>query len=167
MADAFCHQEQCFYTGTPSQSKAAPGPCTGTGGYISNAELEAIKATPGRVQQSYLDKSSHSDIMVYDGDQWVGWMSPTVKAARRTLYKQISMGGVSDWATDLQEYHDPPSLAASWADLKNTVNLGLIPDQVGTRTGNWTQVQCDNQAVTWRTNMTAAHRWSMADGNNA
>jgi hypothetical protein len=94
-------------------------------------------------------------------------MDPTVKAVRRVLYQQLSMGGVSDWATDLQEYHDPPSLAASWADLINTVNLGLNPDQVGTRTGNWTQVQCDNQAVTWRMNMTAARRWSMADGNNA
>jgi hypothetical protein len=124
-------------------------------------------ATPERVQLNYVDGSSYSNIMVYDGDQWVSWMSSTVKDARRTLYQQLSMGGVSDWATDLQEYHDPPSVAPSWDILKYSVNLGINVDESGTRRGNWTQIECTDLSVTWRGDLTPRQRWSMADADDA
>ncbi len=160
MADGACYGPHCFYTGTPSQSDAVPGPCTGTGGYISNAELDAIMATPGRVQLNYLDASSHSNIMVYDGNQWVAWMGSTAKAARKALYQQLSMGGISDWATDLEEFHEnPPAVAESWDSMKYTINLGLDIDTAGARTGNWVTIQCTSAAVTQRDNLTPKERW--------
>ncbi len=168
MADGSCYGERCFFTGTPAQSNAVPGPCTGTGGYISNAELQAIKATPGRVQLSYLDAASHSDIMVYDGNQWVGWMGSTVKASRRGLYQQLSMGGVSDWATDLEEFHDnPPAVAETWDIMKHSINLGVNIDLSGTRTGNWITIQCTDPAVTGRVSMSSQARWDALQANTA
>lgn len=167
MADGSCHGEQCFYTGTPAQSDAVPGPCTGTGGYISNAELKAIMATPGRVQASYLDGASHSDIMVYDGNQWVGWMGSTTKAARRGFYQQLSMGGVSDWATDLEDFHDkPPPVAESWEIMKYSINLGLNIDETGTRT-SWVTIPCTHPAVNGAASMLPKARWDALKAANA
>ncbi|KAJ4303940.1 hypothetical protein N0V88_001541 [Collariella sp. IMI 366227] len=89
---------------TSGQSDAVPGLCTDTGGYISNAEFDAIIATPGRIQQNYIDGASHSNVMVYNDNQWVTWMSSMVKAACRTLYRQLSMGGILDLG------HRPPGI---------------------------------------------------------
>ena len=167
MADGSCYGERCFYTGTPAQSNAVPGPCTGTGGYISNAELNAIIATPGRVQTRYLDPASHSDIMVYDGNQWVGWMGSTVKASRRGLYQQLSMGGVSDWATDLEAFHDtPPPVAESWDIMKYSINLGLNIDETGTRT-SWVAIPCTHPAVNGAETMLPKARWDALQAADA
>jgi chitinase len=42
MADKSCVTENCKFTGSATASDAEPGTCTGTGGYISNAELDSI-----------------------------------------------------------------------------------------------------------------------------
>src|SRR4051794_16790345 len=66
MANAGCYNQQCFFLGTNTQSFALAGPCTGTAGYISNAEIKAILNDASRVNQNYIDQLSHSNILVYD-----------------------------------------------------------------------------------------------------
>ncbi|THC89510.1 hypothetical protein EYZ11_011044 [Aspergillus tanneri] len=94
---------------------AKKGKCTNTTGYIANAEIEEILKDPGRVVKSFVDSSSHSDILVYDDTEWVGYISSATRKARSALYAAWGLGGASDWASDLQKYHDVPPLAKSWA----------------------------------------------------
>ncbi|PKY00745.1 glycoside hydrolase [Aspergillus campestris IBT 28561] len=130
MADPECYGPECFFTGAPTDSPATKGVCTATGGYIADAEINEIISNSSRVNQQYTDSTSHSSILVYDNDQWAAYMSPAIKAARKTLYKNLNMGGSSDWATDLQEYNDPPNNGTTWADFKEMVNNGEDPWEV-------------------------------------
>src|ERR1700761_5132405 len=104
MADANCHTEGCLFTGTNSQSNAVAGPCTGTAGYMADAEIKDIMNNSSRVVQNYLDEGSNTNVLVYDNDQWGGWVDSDTKAARKSLYQSLNMGGTTDWATDLQSY---------------------------------------------------------------
>jgi chitinase len=109
-----CTGPMCTYTG--GESGAYPGPCTGTAGYIANAEINAIldgtgswKTPSGALQpitsySSYFDTDSHSNVAVYESTQWVGYMDNDVKADRTALYKLLNMGGVVDWAIDLDGF---------------------------------------------------------------
>ncbi|KAJ7680181.1 hypothetical protein B0H14DRAFT_2655445 [Mycena olivaceomarginata] len=99
----------CTYTG-PAPG-AAPGPCTQTAGYISKAEINDIIAHHPGVQ-AFHDAASDSDVVVYDSVQWIAYMSDATKATRTAMYKGLNMGGVSDWAVDLQAYLAPPSPTA-------------------------------------------------------
>jgi hypothetical protein len=95
-----CTSEMCTYTGT--DSGAFKGICTDTGGYLANAEIAYLNATmPVDSTQSYMD-DSFSNIFVYDSTQWVSYMDDTNKAERSTLYQDLSLGGTTDWAVDLQ-----------------------------------------------------------------
>jgi hypothetical protein len=95
-----CTSEMCTYTGT--DSGAFKGICTDTGGYLANAEIAYLNATmPVGSTQSYMD-DSFSNIFVYDSTQWVSYMDDTNKAERSTLYQDLSLGGTTDWAVDLQ-----------------------------------------------------------------
>jgi chitinase len=97
-----CTGPMCTYTG--GESGAYPGPCTGTAGYIANAEINAIldgtgswKTPSGALQpitsySSYFDTDSHSNVAVYESTQWVGYMDNDVKADRTALYKLLNMG---------------------------------------------------------------------------
>jgi chitinase len=78
-----------------------PGRCTGTSGYLADAEIQEIIATKDG-KASY-DKDSASNIMTY-GDQWVSYMDEKNKQERTVLYKQLGFGGTSDWAVDLQTF---------------------------------------------------------------
>ncbi|PLB35221.1 putative class V chitinase [Aspergillus candidus] len=130
MADPQCHGPECFFTGAPTDSPATKGVCTATGGYIADAEINEIISNSSRVSQQYTDSTSHSSILVYDDNQWAAYMSPAIKTARKTVYKNLNMGGSSDWATDLQEYNDPPNNGTTWAEFKKAVNNGEDPWQV-------------------------------------
>ena len=96
-------------------------------------------------------------------------MGSTVKASRRGLYQQLSMGGVSDWATDLEDFHDnpPAAVAPSWEILRYSVNLGIDIDMSGTRTGNWVTTPCSDPAVNGQETMSPLDRWEALDGGNA
>lgn len=124
MAEEGCYGPQCQFLGDPSDSQATPGRCTQTSGYISNAEIEEILANSSRVNQNYIDTSSNTNILVYDDTQWVGWMSNGIKASRAALYKGLAMGGTTDWASDLQEFNDPPFGVSNWADMITVLNAG-------------------------------------------
>ncbi|KAJ6448445.1 glycoside hydrolase superfamily [Mycena sanguinolenta] len=103
MTTAGCTGPLCTFTG-PS-SGATPGPCTNTAGYIANAEINQIIAAGG--VQTFHDGPSDSDILVYNSVQWVAYMDDDTKASRTLTYKGLNMGGVSDWAVDLQAYLPP------------------------------------------------------------
>nr|POE96544.1 killer toxin subunits alpha/beta [Quercus suber] len=167
MAEAGCYGPQCKYLGSASDSKATAGECTQTAGYISNAEIQKIIADPKRVNQNFVDNDSHSNILVYDNTQWVGWMDDSIKADRSAIYKGIAMGGTADWATDLQKYNDPPAHAGSWMNYRNNIKLHIDPVEVGERNGNWSQLNCDDPAVTDIRTLTPQQRWAKADCGDA
>lgn len=172
MADPGCTGPDCFFTGGPWDPQAAPGRCTGTGGYIADAEINEILAgsttngilkRDGRVSQHYVDPVSNSDILVYDIDQWVAYMSPLTKLSRQSLYKGLNLGGISDWATDLQKYLDPPIIdgaaADDWAAHKKEI--------LNQHSGNWTELQCTDEAVSDIRFLCPAQRWSQLDAPHA
>ncbi|GKZ37253.1 hypothetical protein AbraIFM66950_008710 [Aspergillus brasiliensis] len=167
MAEAGCYGPECQFLGSADDSQAAPGPCTQTAGYIANAEIEAILANSSRVTKSYIDATSDTNILVYDDTQWVGWMSDGIKATRKALYKQLAMGGTTDWATDLQKYNPPPFIAKSWASLIDDVVLDKDPYEEGNRTGNWTSLTCSDPAIQDALWMPCAQRWAQLDASNA
>jgi chitinase len=115
MAQADCSTPGCKYTGR--DSGAYPGPCTGTAGYISNAEIHAILDGTGRRKMpdgslqpitsysSYFDEDSNSNIAVYESTQWVGYMEDSVKADRKALFQGFNFAGIIDWAIDLQGFN--------------------------------------------------------------
>jgi hypothetical protein len=77
MADSGYAGRECFFIGGPYDLQAILGKCTGTGGYIADAEINEILAgstanrllkRDGRVKQYYTDSTSDSDILIYDDD---------------------------------------------------------------------------------------------------
>jgi hypothetical protein len=167
MTEAGCYGPDCTFLGSADDSQAAPGPCTQTAGYIANAEILEILANSSRVNQNYIDPTSNTNVLVYDDTQWVGWMSNGIKASRASLYKGLAMGGTTDWATDLQEYNDPPPVVSSWGILISDVILNIDPSEEGTRSGNWTKLNCTDLAVTDVLNMSCQLRWSELDTKDA
>ncbi len=168
MADAGCHTEQCQFTGTATQSDANAGPCTGTAGYISDAEIKAIiKSKHSRVNQNYNDTKSDTSILVYNDTQWVSWMSPEQKRGRKSFYTLFNMGGTSDWASDLEDYHDAPLEFPSWKTFTQVVKQGVDPRVVGFRTGNWTSIHCNDPCLGNLENLTPKERWDVMDCANA
>ncbi|KXH62440.1 glycosylhydrolase family 18-6 [Colletotrichum nymphaeae SA-01] len=147
MADPSCWGPDCLYTGDRLNSEAAKGVCTGTAGYIADAEIAEImsdRRRAGRVVTSFLDASSNSDVLVYDDGEYVAYMSASTKKTRAALYTAWGMGGTTDWATDLQKYHDAPAPAKDWAQFKQLAISGQDPKSDYTRNGNWTDFDCTN-----------------------
>ncbi|KAL4935175.1 hypothetical protein BDV06DRAFT_234584 [Aspergillus oleicola] len=147
MAEAGCWGPNCQFTGDRLNSDAKKGVCTGTSGYIADAEIAEILADSSRVTQHFVDTSSNSDILVYDETEWVGYMSASTKKSRTALYATWGLGGTSDWATDLQEYHDVPPPATSWHSFIETGEGGGDPKTDMSRNGNWTDFTCRSEYV--------------------
>ncbi|KAL7936606.1 putative glycosyl hydrolase, family 18 [Trichoderma chlorosporum] len=103
MAKAGCTGPMCQFTGSPRESNAAKGRCTGTAGYISNAEINEI-ITNGKVTKQFTDAGSN--ILVYNDTEWVAYMNDSIKADRAKLYASYNFAGTSDWAADLQQFMD-------------------------------------------------------------
>ncbi|KAH7016502.1 uncharacterized protein B0I36DRAFT_397093 [Microdochium trichocladiopsis] len=103
MAKAGCDGPMCKYTGDRLNSEAAPGRCTVTRGYISNAEIDNIRKTYGTVK-SWHDARSDSDLLVYDRFEWVAYMSDETKLSRRKHWEGFGFAGTIDWAVDLQKF---------------------------------------------------------------
>lgn len=99
MTDSGCYTEMCTYTGP--DSGAIPGACTNTSGYLGNGEINTIISQNSSGMLQYVD-DSFSNILIYDDDQWVSYMDDDNKATRTLLYQALNMGGISDWAIDLQ-----------------------------------------------------------------
>ncbi|KAF2138204.1 glycoside hydrolase family 18 protein [Aplosporella prunicola CBS 121167] len=101
MTDPNCSGPMCTYIGP--ESKAKPGICTGAAGYISNAEINRIIRDGGKIKH-WFDESTMTDLLVYEGTEWVAYMSEDNKAARRGRWANLNFGGTIDWAVDLQAF---------------------------------------------------------------
>ncbi|KAL2868998.1 uncharacterized protein BJX67DRAFT_387104 [Aspergillus lucknowensis] len=159
MADAGCYGPDCFFTGDRYNSNAKKGKCTGTAGYIADAEIAEILNDQSRVVTHFRDDSSNSDILVYDDDEWVGYMGAELKESRTALYSSWGLGGTTDWATDLQEYHDVPEPAENWDLFISKANAGEDPKSDTSRNGNWTDFTCEHPYIVSPFDHTASENW--------
>ncbi|KAK3398714.1 hypothetical protein B0T20DRAFT_411850 [Sordaria brevicollis] len=173
MAQPGCWGPNCLFTGDRVNSNAKKGVCTGTAGYLADAEInEIISGTgskrSGRVVTSFVDASSNSDILVYDNNQYVGYMSPATKKTRTALYAAWGLGGTTDWASDLQKYHDVPSPSKDWNAFKLAIRSNLDPKgDDGVRDGNWTKLTCDNDYTSRWDRHTPEESWKALDADAA
>ncbi|KAI1352858.1 hypothetical protein F5Y01DRAFT_324113 [Xylaria sp. FL0043] len=167
MSTPGCTTELCTFTGSSAQSDAAKGRCTGTAGYLSNAEIMEIMNNKSRVTTKYVDKDSDTNILVYDDVQWVGYMDEGKKASRRALYESLQMGGTTDWAIDLESYQETPPGVKDWNTFVLKVKSGTDPYIEGDRTGNWTTLSCEDRAVVDLAHLTPLERWGMLDCQTA
>jgi hypothetical protein len=102
MAIDGCWGPTCDFTGSRTQSDAAPGRCTKAGGYLGYAEInELIKRADGA--RTFHDAKSNTDIMIYKGD-YISYMTPETKDTRRDDWKSLNFAGSIDWAVDLQSF---------------------------------------------------------------
>lgn len=99
MSDPSCHSPECTFTGP--ESGAIEGRCTKTAGYISNFEINEI--VNGNGTKSYQKYHDEGDILVYDHDQWVSYLSAETYESRVNWVKDHNLGGISDWAIDLEK----------------------------------------------------------------
>ncbi|KAK4443149.1 glycoside hydrolase, partial [Podospora aff. communis PSN243] len=95
LAQPNCRGFQCRITGPASG--ATPGECTITAGYIANTEIKKII----RENPNHYEYYDQGDILVYNGNQYVGWTKPETYARRLEFARSHNFGGTSDWATDL------------------------------------------------------------------
>ncbi|KAJ4297052.1 hypothetical protein N0V88_003969 [Collariella sp. IMI 366227] len=143
MVDASCRGSECLFTGDRMNSNVKKGRCSGTADYLADAEITEIMAggasdkRSSRVVTSYVDPTSNSDILIYDGNQWVSYMGPGIQARRSNLYKAWDLGGTTDWATNLKKINDVFMLAAQknmdWLEYKRSIAGGKDPKTDTTR----------------------------------
>jgi hypothetical protein len=168
MAEAGCYGPNCAYTGDRLNSNAKKGKCTATAGYIADAEIADILNNPKRaVTQHFVDSSSNSDVLVYDDTEWVSYMSAATKATRTALYAAWGLGGTSDWASDLQKYHDVPAPSESWPFHKKVILAGDNPKVDHSRNGNWTEMDCTHEMIVDSTWYTPSDRWKSLNADAA
>jgi GH18 family chitinase len=105
MSSSTCRGPQCTFLGGRNDSKAKKGRCTDTAGYISDFEINEIISKGGAIKKWY-DEATDSDYLVYEGDEWVAYMSKVTKSRRMRDYMKLNFGGTTDWAIDLQDDHD-------------------------------------------------------------
>ncbi|BCS23654.1 uncharacterized protein APUU_40098A [Aspergillus puulaauensis] len=167
MADPSCWGAECQFTGSRLNSNAKKGKCTGTAGYLADAEIAEIIEDSSRVVGSFVDPSSNSDILIYDNNEWVGYMSASTKRIRTSLYAAWGLGGTSDWASDLQTYHEVPSPLSSWTQFTAAIKLGQNPKADTSRHGNWTDFNCEDDHVVSFAYYTPSERWTELGTNAA
>jgi GH18 family chitinase len=175
MVDPSCTGPDCLFTGGPEAggSGATKGRCTGTAGYLSNAEIREIAGGSG--VRTWYDKDSDSNIMTYNGDNWVAYMNDAVRASRTNLYKGYNMGGTTNWAVDLDKFHDPPNViegggvTLSWSQIK--LNIKATGDAKACnrelRSGNWVSHECTESEATTPLGYLAKERWEHLDCGSA
>jgi hypothetical protein len=171
-----CWGPTCKFTGSRLESHATPGRCTGTAGYIADAEInEIINGGSGSKRQSrvvthFLDTASNSDILVYDNNQWVGYMSEKTKGIRAALYAGLGMAGTTDWASDLQKFHDPPVPAKDWPSFIAKAAIGENPkEDTNTTIGTWKTFDCQHPVIVdpYIEGHEPANRWKAVDTDSA
>lgn len=162
------------FTGDRLTSYATPGRCTETGGYIADAEMNEIirgntngKRQNSRVTTHFLDTSSNSDMPVYDNNQWVGHMSESTKAIRTKLHASLGMAGTTDWASDLQKFHDPTKPAKDWSSSISLARAGGDPKVSTVKLGKWREGSCESEYVKYPYNYDPDVRWKELDAASA
>jgi hypothetical protein len=81
------------------------------------------------------------------------------------------MGGTTDWAVDLAKFMEPPNyrigsvdLDLSWELVKSNIAAGNPPtcDRLS-RTGEWTNMQCNMREAVLESDCTPKQRWDVMD----
>ncbi|KAF7555882.1 hypothetical protein G7Z17_g1807 [Cylindrodendrum hubeiense] len=103
MAQNNCWKPDCEFTGSRTKSDASPGRCTKTGGYLAFAEIMELLRKGSSGIRAFHDEDSESDIVLYKGD-YISYMTPKTKDARRATWKGLNFAGSIDWAVDLQKF---------------------------------------------------------------
>ncbi|CAK7212940.1 hypothetical protein SCUCBS95973_001630 [Sporothrix curviconia] len=174
MTDGSCYTPECTFGGTAGASTATPGVCTDTAGYIADAEINDIVAgttsTVSRraatVNEYYYDAASDSQVLVYNGNQWVAFMTPAIRTSRTALYQGLSLGGTTNWASDLETYNAAPGDMATWSEFLLAISAGVNPlseKATSTVTGNWTTLTCADPAVSEVRSLSPQLRWDEMD----
>lgn len=128
MSTPGCTGPMCTFIGA-----GVAGPCTGTAGYMANAEINQILAT-NPTAQKLMDDASNTDILVYNKTQWVGYMSAEARGNRGALYKFLNFGGTVQWAIDLESFQPPLSITTSSAATVTTTPPNTEPVTTATTT---------------------------------
>lgn len=97
-----CWTQDCHYS-----QAGRPGECTGTAGYLADAEINSIIATNPSAT-THFDGGSDTNILVYNNTQWVGYSSDTTRKTRSSFYQGLNFAGTSIWAVDLTEFVETP-----------------------------------------------------------
>ncbi|KAL4965565.1 glycoside hydrolase superfamily [Aspergillus stella-maris] len=122
MSEAGCTGPTCTYTG----NGAAEGRCTKTPGYLANAEINELLDDNDGASHTY-DEDSDSDIMVYNYNQWVAYMTDETRDRRIKGYSGMNMGGSVEWSIDLQRF-----TASNWVthlfNGTDEMSCDLFPD---------------------------------------
>jgi Glycosyl hydrolases family 18 len=147
MTQAGCDGPMCTYTGKVSGAKE--GRCTGTSGYLADAEIKEI-INSGRATKQYLEPYSNSDIIVYDQLEWVAYMSPSTKTLRASLYQALNFAGTTDWAIDLEDFVE---------DLRPRPTPGP-------NTASWRTKNCNDPGVT-NIHQDPSARWNSVGAGDA
>lgn len=131
MADSSCTGVTCKFTGSRNHSEAGAGICTGTPGYIADAELQYLIdaedwSDEGDVQTWY-DSKSDSNMMTWYGN-WVAYMNVSTKDSRTSWIKGLNFGGTTDWAVDLQDFYSPIDGDTSGGEYVEALDLGCDGD---------------------------------------
>ncbi|KAK4170680.1 hypothetical protein QBC36DRAFT_341460, partial [Triangularia setosa] len=176
MSQPGCWGPNCHFTGDRLTSFATPGRCTGTSGYIADAEInEIIDGGGNRVVTRFIDAPSNSDILVYDNDQWVSYMSDNSKRIRAAHYAALGMGGIIDWASDMQVFNDAPPPSKTW-NGEPLSHIAMISDgvdpklngSVSTPPGRWKTYDCKHPAIMdLYTVGPPSYRWHALDTDTA
>lgn len=181
MSDPNCAGPDCFFTGGPELggSNARKGRCTGTAGYVSNAEIAEIAKDPQAGAKLWYDSASDSNMMTYHGNNWVAYMGDAVRESRTKRYRELNMAGTTNWAVDLDRFHDapgvpaadggPPVASAGWPTLKSNIKQKGIVNvcDLEARTGDWVRHECTELEATQPTRFTAKDRWDSLDCKSA
>ncbi|RYO77504.1 hypothetical protein DL766_004935 [Monosporascus sp. MC13-8B] len=122
-------------------------------GYIADAKInEIMRGGSGAKRQSrvathFLDPGNNSDILVYDNNQWVKYITENTKRICLTLYANLGMAGITDWASNLQEFHNPPKPAKDWAFFIALAASKNNPKKDTTTIGNWGTFTCTADVI--------------------
>ncbi|KAL8366609.1 hypothetical protein RB595_010461 [Gaeumannomyces hyphopodioides] len=119
-----------------------------------------LKRADGRVVTHFLDPGSNSDILVYDNNRWIGYMSEKIKAVRSRLYASLGMAGTTDWASDLKKFNPaPPPPLKSWPSFISLAAAGKDPKASNLNLGSWRIPKCTAPEVKKLYDYTPSERW--------
>lgn len=170
LADPSCTGPSCRTKGKRDEASlhSTRGLCTNIAGYIGNAEVVAIAQSSGN--KFWYDKESDTQMVTYDRDSWVAFMTPEIKASRKKKFKNLNLGGTGDFAVDLDTFHAAPSNEqVTWETFKHNVkNFGKESTcDWEFRSGTWVNRTCTQDEVASPFNHTASERWIALEADAA
>ncbi|KAF2994459.1 hypothetical protein E8E14_002478 [Neopestalotiopsis sp. 37M] len=145
LSDSSCNTPGCAFSGG-----GAAGPCTGTSGILSNAEIQDIISQYDLTPT--LGKDAAVKYMTWDSDQWVSYDDDETLALKKDYANSHCLGGTMVWALDL----DDPSTSTSVSNLQST-GLKLTGDDVDS---NPTFALSKLSAITQQNNIGLVSYWT-------